>query len=154
MFPDECADPGEPSDPEPYTDHYANIAITNRHLPNAQEETASWVYLKEYEIHYTPVTQGTDIFLSSNVIPITQIVGIAPCELGATSCAALIFTAELVPVREKTKLREQLLNNPTLEQLHYNVHYVFYGENDFGERVSADGFTDFYALDYLHCGGG
>ncbi len=150
---DNCAAAGEEPDPEPYTDHYAVISLTNRPLPNSEEQTASWLYLTRYEIHYTAVTQGTNIFLSSNVIPITESVGIEPCEPGAT-CQETSFTAEFVPVREKAELYQQLLDNPTLIQLQYNVHYVVYGENDFGEKVSADGFTNFYATDYDNCGGG
>jgi hypothetical protein len=152
---DNCAeDPvNDPLDPEPYTDHYAEIALTNRPLNNSEEQTASWVYLTRYRIYYTPVTQGTDIFLSSNLIEITESVGIEPCDPGA-SCQAETFMAEFVPVREKEELYQQLLNNPALNQLQYNVHYIFYGENDFGYDVSADGYTNFYATNYDNCSGG
>jgi hypothetical protein len=152
---DNCAeDPvNDPPDWEDYTDHYAEIALTNRPLNNSDEQTASWIYLTRYEIRYTPVTQGTDVFLSSNVIPITESVGIEPCDPGG-SCQVTTFMAEFVPVREKEALHDQLLSNPTLDQLQYNVHYIFYGENDFGYDVSTDGFTNFYATNYDNCSGG
>ncbi len=151
---DNCADPGDPPKAEEYTDHYAEIKMTNRPLPNAEEQTASRIYLTRYEIHYTAVTQGSPPLLSSNVIPINESIGIDPCEPGGTSCPEESFIAEFVPVREKAELRQFLLDNPTIPQLQYNVHYIFYGENDFGKEVSADGFSNFYATDYDHCGGG
>ncbi len=157
-----CADPGDPPEAEEYTDHYAEIKMTNRALPNAEEQTASTIYLSSYEIHYTPVTMGSPPLPSSNRIPITETVGIEPCEAGSTSCPETSFQAEFVPVTEKAVLFDYLYgpsgtcDQPTGEgcQLQYNVHYIFYGENDFGEKVSADGFSNFYASDYDHCGGG
>lgn len=149
---DNCAAPGEDPDPEPFTDHYAEIAMTNRPLNNAEEQTASWIYLTRYEIHYTAVTQGTAPLLSTNVIPITESVGLEPCDPGG-SCTEESFIAELVPVREKSELYQFLQENPTVFQLQYNVHYVVFGENDFGKQVSADGFSNFYATNYDNCGG-
>jgi hypothetical protein len=149
---DNCAAPGDDPDPEPFTDHFAEIAMTNRPLNNAEEQTASWVYLSGYQIHYTPVTQGSPLLPSSNVIPISESVGLEPC-LPAGACTEESFVAEMVPVREKGELYQFLLDNPTVFQLQYNVHYVVFGENDFGEPVSADGFTNFYATNYDNCGG-
>jgi hypothetical protein len=149
-----CAtDPLDPIDPEPYSDHFAEVAMTNRPLPNAQVQTASWIYLTRYEIFYTASTQGTGPLLSANVIPVTQTVGIEPCEVGG-SCQETSFIAQFVPITEKEELYDYLLDNPAIDQLEYNVHYIFYGENDFGEQVSADGFSSFYAGNYNNCGGG
>jgi hypothetical protein len=149
---DNCAAPGEDPDPEEFTDHYAEISVTNRPLVNADEQTASWIYLRSYEIHYTAVTQGTVPFLSTNVIPISESVGLEPCQPGS-SCQEESFIAEMVPLTEKAVLNQYLQENPTVFQLQYNVHYVVFGENDFGEPVSADGFTNFYATNYDNCGG-
>jgi len=148
---------GDPPKPEPYTDHYAVVAFTNRSLPNAQEMTASMVYLAEYSIDFTPATTGTPP-LPSNFnpcgepyqrCPITETVGIQPCEPGRTSCPQTEFTVELVPVRQKAVLAGSLTG-----QLQYNVHYKFYGSNDFGERVSSEGSTFIYVSNYDFCEGG
>jgi len=148
-----CAAPGEDPEPEPFTDHYAEISVTNRPLSNADEQTASTIYLIRYEIHYTAVTQGSPPLLSSNVNPISESIGLEPCQPGS-ACQEESFIAEMVPVREKAVLNQFLQDNPTVFQLQYNVHYVVFGENDFGEPVSADGFTNFYAANYDNCGGG
>ena len=149
----DCAAPGDDPDPEPYTDHYAEIAMTNRPLNNAEEQTASWIYLSRYDIYYTAVTQGSPALSSSNAIPIAESIGLEPCQPGG-ACTEESFLTELVPVREKAVLYQYLQENPGVFQLQYNVHYVIYGVNDFGERVSADGFTNFYASNYDNCGGG
>ena len=140
---------GDPPKPEPYTDHYAVVAFTNRSLPNAQEMTASMVYLAEYDIRYTPATQGTPALPSLLSLPITETVGIQPCEPGRASCPQTEFTVELVPVRQKAVLAGSLTG-----QLQYNVHYKFYGSNDFGERVSSEGSTFIYVSNYDFCEGG
>lgn len=149
-----AAGTGEDEDWEPYSDHYAVVSISNRPLNNATEQTATVVHLFSYELSYTPVTQGSPPFASSNVFPIAGSVAIDACTPGSTSCPTVDFTVELVPIIEKAVLRGYVEDPQYPSQLHYNAHYIFFGENDYGEPVSADGFTDFYASGYDNCGGG
>ena len=153
IFRDNCEDdPAEPPDPEPYSDHFAEIAMTNRSLPNSPEQTNTYVYLDRYEMRYSPVTQGTGPLLTFIVNLPRQTVGIDPCAPGGT-CQETSFIATYVPVRIKDQMYQFLQANPTMFQLHYNVHYIFRGQNDFGFDVYADGFSTFYATNYDHCGG-
>jgi len=149
---DNCAAPGDDPEPEDFSDTYAEIKMTNRPLPNATGKPPR-IYLTSYEIHFTPGTQGTAPLLSFSEVPITETVGIEGCEPDS-SCPEVSFMAKFVPLREKQVLYQYLVDNPAVYQLEYNVHYIFYGENDFGYPVSADGFSYFYALDYNNCSGG
>lgn len=148
---DNCAAPGEDPDPEPFSDHYAIVSITNRALNNATQQTASTVHLYSYELSYTPSTQGTPPLASFNVFAITESVAIDPCDPGSASCPEAEFTVKLVPIREKNILRGYLIADPSILQLEYNAHFVFFGENVFGEPVSVDGGSWFLALDYNNC---
>ena len=150
---DNCAAAGETPDPEPYTDHYTVVVMTNRALNNATQQTASTVHLYYYDLHYIPATVGTPGLPSLLARPITDSVAIDPCEPGSASCPEVEFTVELVPVRQKAVLAGYLLANPTILQLQYNVDYFIWGQNDFGEEVSVHGYTWFYATNYNNCGG-
>jgi len=147
---DACDEGEGESKPEPYTDHYAVVAFTNRSLPNAPQMTASMIYLTEYDIRYTPASQGTPALPSLLSLPITATVGIQPCQPGQTSCPETEFTVELVPVRQKAVLAASLGSF----QLQYNVRYKFYGFNDFGEWMSSEGSTFIYVSNYDFCEGG
>jgi hypothetical protein len=149
---DNCAAPDEDPDPGAFSDAYAEIFMTNRPLPNAEEQTASWIFLTGYEIHFTPLSQLTPPPPTFNTGPISESFGIEPCEPGS-SCQAESFRAEFVPLELKRVLYQYLVDNPTAYQLQYNVHYIFHGVNDFSYPVSAEGSSFFYALDYDNCGG-
>jgi hypothetical protein len=148
-----CADPGEPIDWEPYTDHFADVTLSNRPLSNTIEQTASTIYVNEYYIWYEPLTQGSPELPSSNVLSIRKIVGLEPCLPHSDCQGETVPGIEFVPVREKEILR-QYIESTGIFQLEYNVYYRFFGENDFGYDVSCDGFTNFYAANYDNCGGG
>ncbi len=148
---DNCeTDPTKPPKPEDFTDHYADVMVTNRPLPNHEDQTASWVYLESYTLQYTPVSSGAPALAPLNRVPLGQTVGIPPCEPGGGSCTGTTFRVMFVPVALKADLASAYTGN----QFQYNVHYTFYGENDFGEDVSAEAFSSFVADDYDNCGGG
>jgi len=149
-----CAAPGEDPEPEPFTDHYAEISVTNRPLSNADEQTASTIYLIRYEIHYTAVSQGSPPLLSSNVNRISESIGLEPCIPGSDCQGETISQIEFVPYRLKEGvLGPYLVLHPGILQLEYNIHYRFFGVNDYGYRVSAESSTNFYATNYDNCGG-
>lgn len=144
VIPDDCD-----GEDEPFSDHYAQVFMTNRPLNNATEQTASTVHLYYYDLNYTPVTVGTPDLPSLLARPITDSVAIDPCDLGSTTCPEVEFTVELVPVSQKSVLAASISG-----QVQYNVTYFFWGENDFGESVSVHGSTWFYAANYDNCSGG
>jgi hypothetical protein len=149
----DCADPGQDEDLEEYGDHFADITFSNRPLNNSEEQTASRIDLQEYEIWYEPITSGAPDLASFLVRTVNDGNGIDPCDPGVQCEGETVGQLEFVPVRLKAVLEQHILDTGIL-QLEYNIYYRFYGENDFGYKVSADGSTFFYAGDYDHCGGG
>ena len=55
-------------------------------------------------------------------------------------------------MREKEVLAGYILATGIF-QLEYNIHYRFFGRNDFGYEVSAEASTNFYAANYDNWGG-
>ena len=154
-----CSTDDEP-DPEPYTDHFADVTLSNRPQNNSEEQSASTIYVRSYQLRYEGVTQGSPPLPSSNVIQIGESVGLEPCDPGSDCQGETISQIEFVPVREKSVLYEYLYgvngtcNQVTGEgcQLQYNIYYTFFGVNDFGYDVTANGVTSFYASNYDNCG--
>ena len=146
-----CSDDPENPDPEPYTDHFADVTFTNRPLSNSVEQTASTIDLREYDVWYEPVTQGSLPLSSFNVTTVMDGNGIQPCDPGGDCPGETVSQIEFVPVRLKEELAQFILSTGIF-QLHYNIYYRFYGVNDFGYRVSAEGSTDFLVADYDNCG--
>jgi hypothetical protein len=149
----DCADDPENPEDEPYTDHLADITFSNRPLTNSEEQTATRIDLQEYQVWYTPITQGSPDLDSFNETTINDGNGIDPCEPGADCEGETVSQLEFVDVRVKEVLRQHILDTGIF-QLEYNIHYRFFGVNDFDCRVSAEGSTFFYAADYDNCGGG
>jgi hypothetical protein len=147
-------------DPEPYTDHFADVTLSNRPLNNSLEQTASTIYVDSYQLRYEGVTQGSPPLPSSNVIQIGETVGLEPCTPGGDCQGETISQIEFVPVEEKNVLYDYLYGvNGTCDtvtgqgcQLQYNIYYTFFGENDYGYDVSASGTTFFYVSNYDNCG--
>jgi len=130
-----------------YSDHYATVTISNRALPNQTIQTASWVYIREYDIEYIPVTIGAPAVVSRNLIPVTDSVGIAPCSPTATECTGVTYTVEMVNVGQKAVIAAGY----TGSQFTYNIRYVFRGVNDFGFVLQTEGYSNFYAANYDYC---
>lgn len=146
-----CADdPTDPPDPEPYTDHFADVTFTNQPLLNSEEQTATTIDLQEYQVWYEPVTQGSPGLPSFNVTTVKDGNGIDPCDPGSACEGETVTQIEFVPVRVKAVLGQYLLDTGIF-QLHYNVHYRFYGVNIYGYEVSAENYTDFLAANYDNC---
>ena len=141
-------DPTLPADPEFFSDHFAEVTLTNRPLPNFEVQTANTIYLTSYQIRYTAASSGTPPLVSRNRIPLTETQGIAPCEPGG-DCSGVTYTVELVPIALKADLAAEFLQ--LNQQFTYNAHYTFFGYNDMGKDVSADGSTMFYAANYDYC---
>jgi hypothetical protein len=155
----------ETGDYEFFSDHYVAVDFLNRHLPNrnsslgtvgseAEQYTASVIYLKSYEIRYTPGDNVTAPYPlpSPLVIDVTQTIAIPPCSPGTpgqTCPATTMNQGYFVPVATKNILRDYFIEAG--EQLQYDVDYIFYGENDFGVPVSATGHYNFYAANYDYC---
>ena len=148
-------------DPEPYTDHFADVTLSNRPLNNSTVQTASTIYVTSYQLRYEAVTQGSPPLPSSNILQIGDTVGLEPCDPGSDCEGETISQIEFVPVAEKEVLYNYLFGaggtcNPVTGagcQLQYNVYYTFFGENDFGYEVRTSGVTNFYASNYDNCGG-
>jgi hypothetical protein len=149
MNPNCGTDEDEP-DPEPWSDHFADVTFTNRPLNNSIEQTASTIYLTEYLVSYEPLTQGSPDLPSRLVRPIRESGGIEPCDPGSQCAGETLGQIEFVPVSQKFVLQPYVF---TLGQLEYNIYYRFFGVNDYGYEVSADGATNFLAADYDNCGG-
>ncbi len=145
-----CSGDPEDPDPEDFTDHFANVIFSNRPLPNSEEQTASTIYLTRYEVSYQPLTQGSPVLTPFTVTTIDDYVGILPCDVGAVCEGEMITGVEFVPVRLKNELAQFILDTG-ISQLEYNIRYVFFGENDYGYDVSADGATYFLASNYDNC---
>jgi hypothetical protein len=154
-------EPGEPPDVEPYTDHFADVRLSNRPLNNSAVETGSTIYVDSYQLRYQAVTLGSPVLPSSNVIPIGEVYGLEQCAPGGGCTGETISQIDFVPVREKEVLYDYLFGaGGTCDgspgqvcQLKYNIYYTFFGENDYGYEVSANGSTFFYASNYDNCGG-
>jgi hypothetical protein len=151
VFRSDCAGPDEDPDPEPYTDHLADVTFTNRPLPNSEEQTSSTIHLDSFQVWYEAVTQGSPPLNSFAVTDINDGNGIQPCDPGADCQGETISQIEFVPVRLKDVLA-QYITDSGIFQLEYNIRYRFFGHNDFGYDVSADGATFFYASNYDNCG--
>jgi len=158
-----CEDPGDDPDPEPYTDHFADVTFTNRPLNNSLEQTASTIYLTEYSVWYEPLTLGSPSLSSNIVTTVKDYSGIEPCEPSSQCSGETLSGIEFVPVRLKKVISDYLFGEDGFGgscasggpcQLEYNIYYIFYGQNDYGYGVSADGATNFLATDYDNCGGG
>jgi hypothetical protein len=151
---DNCADDPltDPFDPEPFSDHFADITFANQPLPNSDVQTASPIDLQEYEVWYVPVTQGSPPLEPFIVRNINDGNGIDPCDPDSDCPGETITQMEFVPVRVKDVLR-QYIEQTGIFQLQYNIHYRFFGVNiPYGYGVSAEGSTNFYAADYDNCG--
>ena len=130
-----------------YSDHYGKVTITNRALPNSLVQTASTVYMREYDIEYIPVSYNAPAVPSRNLIPLTESVGITPCAAASTTCEGVTYRVEYVSIGQKDVIAAGYIG----EQFTYNIHYIFRGVNDFGFTVSAEGYSTFYAADYDFC---
>ena len=156
-----CSAGEEEADPEPYTDHFADVTLSNRPLNNSTVQTASTIYVTSYQLRYEAVTQGSPPLPSSNILQIGDTVGLEPCAPGSDCGGETISQIEFVPVAEKEVLYDYMFgvggtcNSVTGAgcQLQYNVYYTFFGENDFGYEVRTGGVTNFYASNYDNCGG-
>jgi len=153
VFQDNCAALGEEPDPEFYSDHFADVTLSNRPLDNSTRQTASTIYVLSYEVRYQPYALGSPALPTINVNPIGQYVGIAPCAPAGSCEGETITGLEFVPIERKAILRDYLIAHPEVVELKYNVFYTFYGENDYGFEVTAEGSDFFYAANYDYCGG-
>ena len=146
-------------DPEPYTDHLADVTLSNRPLNNSVEQTASTIYVSSYQLRYEGVTQGSPPLPSSDVIRMKDTVGLEPCTPGADCQGETVSQIDFVSVDQKTVLHDYLYGvngtcNPVTGegcQLKYNIQYIFFGENDYGYDVEAKGGTFFYVSNYDNC---
>jgi hypothetical protein len=146
-----CGGVDEDPEPEYYSDHFANVTLSNRHLNNSTQQTASTIYVLSYEVRYQPYAQGSPPLETINVTPIGQYVGIAPCALAGDCEGETISGLEFVPIERKSVLGDWLIAHPEVDELKYNIFYTFFGENDFGYKVSAEGSDFFYAANYNNC---
>jgi len=160
-----CSTDGSEIDYEFYSDHFVAVDFLNRHLPNrnaeqgtvqtdAEEYTATVIYLKRYEIRYTPLTTVTAPYPlpSPLVVDVTQSVAVPPCPPGnpGETCDPTIMTqGYFVPVATKDILRQFFIEAG--QQLAYDAHYTFYGVNEYGYSVSATGHYNFYVANYNYC---
>jgi hypothetical protein len=157
-----CSNDAEAPDPEPFSDHFADVTFTNRALNNSLE-TPPTIYLDEYEVWYEPLTLGSPPLPRITVTPIRDHAGIDPCDPGSQCSGETLSQIQFVPVEHKGDLYDSLygpggtcdfLTGAGICQLEYNIYYRFFGTNDYGYEVSADGSTNFYAANYDNCGGG
>lgn len=154
-------DPGPPPEPEFFSDHFTEVEFINRPLPNAEEQTASVIYIRRYVITYTPLDQNTSTCpLPSPVIQqVNDTQGIPPCALDEACTGTTMTQLYFMPVRTKFLINDLQLGPGTCwdgtvgDQLAYNVQYQFFGENDFGETVTAVADYNFLADNYNNCGG-
>ena len=147
-----CAAAGEDPDPEPYTDHFADVTLSNRPLNNSEEQTASRIRLEGYQVRYVAITQGSPRLASFLVDTVGDGYAIDPCPPAGDCQGETISQIEFVPVRLKEVLR-QYIEDTGILQLEYNIHYRFFGVNDYGYPVSAESSTNFYAAGYDNCSG-
>lgn len=105
------------TEPEPFYDHLARVEITNRPLPNTDEQTASPVYLKSYTITYQAIDNTINGPLPELVgyveIPIQDSRGIPPCNPGQSSCPATeYFLKKFFHIEKKQEYFEKLCGAP------------------------------------------
>jgi len=157
-----CADLDEDPDPEPFSDHFADVTLSNRPLNNSLE-TPPKIYLDEYWVWYEPLTLGSAALPNITVTGIRDHAGIDPCDPGGQCSGETLSQIKFVEVQQKGVLYDYLyapggtcdpLTGVGICQLEYNIYYRFFGTNDYGYEVSADGSTNFYATNYDNCGGG
>ncbi len=155
IFISDCDGDPETSDPEFYSDHFTEAVLINRPLPNAEEQTASTVYISSYIIYYTPLdTVTVDYPLPSPVvIDVIDTQGIPPCNPGDECTGTIMDQLYFVPIETKATLRgfwqDAVLDGH--EQLAYNCRYRFTGENDFGEPIAAEAQYNFLVSSYDYC---
>jgi hypothetical protein len=150
---DNCTTGGE-GEPEPeyFSDHFGQVEVTNRPLPNTLQQTASPAYIRAYTITYQPIVtpSASPPALDPYVeIPLLDSRGIPPCLPGPT-CAAIEYTQlKFVDVAKKLEYLNKG-GNPSLVAS-YNVRYTFYGENIFGEEFTFGGGTNCTFANYDYC---
>jgi hypothetical protein len=135
---------------EPFSDHFAKVELFNKPLPNTTEQTATTIHLTSYQIRYSPQSPqasalGTLLLDDTSQIP--------PCVPGA-ACSATEITVMWMNLATKADLKAFYDNNGLsyLTQFTYSLEYTFFGNNEFGEPVSAKKSTSFVVTDYDHCG--
>lgn len=149
---DDCEpDPANPPDPEYFSDHYTEVEFINRPINNSEEQTASVVYIRRYEILYVPLDQLTRRYpVPSPVIrQVNDTQGVPPCEPTGACTGTKMTQLYFVPIATKTQLETNWV--AAGNQLAYNVQYRFFGANDFGEPVQAVADYNFYAANYDYC---
>ena len=160
VFTTDCDGDPTTDDPEFYSDNFTEVNLINRPLPNSKEQTASTVYIRSYEITYTPLTTPTTPYPlpSPIVVQVTDTQGIPPCEPDETCTGVTMTQLYFVPLATKTTLNGFYMDADPLhvpgEQLAYNCRYRFFGENDFGDPVTAEAQYNFYVDNYNFCDSG
>ncbi len=100
-------------DPEPFFDHLARVEVTNRPLPNTDQQTASPVYIRSYTITYEAIDDTfngplPDLLGYVN-IPVQDTRGIPPCDPGQSSCSATeYFLDKFFHIEKKQEYLERV----------------------------------------------
>jgi len=113
VVPGTCESGEGQTKPEPFYDHLARVEITNRPLPNTDQQTASPVYIKSYTLTYQPIDNTINGPLPDLLgyvdIPIQDTQGIAPCNPGQSSCPATeYFLDKFFHIEKKQEYLERL----------------------------------------------
>jgi len=120
--------------------------ISNSHLPNPDDiETANTVQITSYQIVYTALAVGEPIVPSIRSESVHQSVTIEP---GQSQTIDVI----LMPIYKK--IRYILSGVSPYAELPYVAEYLFFGEDSFGNPVSASGATYFNVADFENCESG
>lgn len=139
---------------EDFSDHFGQVEVTNRPLPNTDEQTASPVYIRSYTVSFVPIDHAgvTPPPLEPyRAIPLIDTRGIQPCPPNSTSCAPTKYAPlKFVDIAKKQEYLTRggaVIDKPAS----YNIRYTFKGENIFGEEFTFGGGTNFTIFNYDYC---
>lgn len=151
---DNCTTGGE-GEPEPeyFSDHFGQVEVTNRPLPNTTLQTARPVEILSYTVRYEPfdTPSVSPPLLEPYVeIKLLDTLVIAPCLPGTSDCAATKYDQlKFVDIAKKQEYLDK--GGDPFVETSYNIRYTFYGANDLGQEFTFGGSTNFTMLDYDYC---
>jgi hypothetical protein len=136
-------DPGT-IDPEFFSDHFA--------LADFRNTGSSNIFLTRYEVHYSPLDTVTAPYPipSPVIIDLVDPFLIPLCEYDDKCPTTRMDQLYFVPIETKALLRS-FWEDSGYSQLFYDCRYVFMGENELGEPISAEAQFYFYVADYDYC---
>lgn len=150
----DCDPDSEVTDPEPFADHSATVEFTARLLnPNTNIQPGI-LYIEKYTVEYRRSNDsiGAPPIESDTRFMTIQITPPQGAEVNEVTVAGLI----LVDLKRKDQYAEDIfsgrysagpagLNN-------YTAIYTFSGKNEYGEKFSFKGQTDFQIGNFCNCG--